>query len=165
MHGCWRRNMVKLRLRRLLSKGSPRIKIFIWHDADRLQAYFQPSYHGVGANEVSFLDIFLVGLHIRSDVSTFLGFKWSEEDEAGDLHVFEQNPHGIDDHTMKGEAAATSQARRMFICLFILSISSYTWSWFSASPFYLILLWIWNRTWFVLYFTKHLQHGVDGICI
>lgn len=89
---------------------------------------------------MSFLDIFLAGLHIRTDVTTFLGFKWLEEGEANELHVFEKNRRGRDDHSMKGEATTTSPARRMFICLFILSISSYTCSWFGAPLFYLILV-------------------------
>lgn len=89
-------------------------------------------------------------------MSIFLEFKLSEGDEAGDL---ESNIPRAGDHTMHGEATATSQARRVLICLFILSkIESH-----ALGEMDLVQLRS-RSAGGVDYLMKHLKQGVDGIC-
>lgn len=60
-------------------------------------------------------------------MSTLLGFKWPEGDEAGDLLVNEANSLGAGDHTVQVKPRPPCKRSEMFICLSILSkIAIYT---------------------------------------
>lgn len=173
-HGCLRRNTVKLRSRRLFSKGS-----LPWNNFQDIQLI--GSRHVFSKTTMEWERMkwvfcncrpicprhlpnsqrghILAGLHTRANLSTFLEFKRSEGDEAGGLLVRGSTLLGAGDRAVEGEAT-TLQVRRMFIWLFFpLKIALHIFDWASCALQKCGL----GSGAGVHCFTEHLKHGVDGI--